>query len=38
VRFCDVKAVDYVETSKLCCDRMRDAAENYADLTRRYPR
>jgi Fe-S-cluster-containing hydrogenase component 2 len=38
VRFCDVKAVDYVETSSLCCDRMRDAAENYAELTRRYPR
>lgn len=38
VRFCDTKAVDYVETSKLCCDRMREAAENYADLTRRYAR
>jgi len=38
VRFCDTKAVDYVETSKLYFDRMREAAENYADLTRRYVR
>ena len=38
VRFCDMKAVNYVETSKLCCDRMRQAAENYAELTRKYAR
>jgi hypothetical protein len=38
VRFCDTKAVDYVETSKLYSDRMREAAENYADLMRRYAR
>ncbi len=38
VRFCDMKAVDYVETSKVGPDRMREAAENYAELTRRYPR
>jgi len=38
VRFCDTKAVDYVETSKLGSDRMREAAENYAELTRRYGR
>ena len=36
VRFCDTKAVDYVETSKLGSDRMREAAVNYAELTRRY--
>ena len=35
VRFCDTKAVDYVETSKLGSDRMREAAVNYAELTRR---
>jgi hypothetical protein len=33
-----MKAVDYVETSKVGPDRMREAAENYAELTRRYPR
>ena len=35
VRFCDTKAVDYVKTSMLCCDRMREAAENYTGLMRR---
>jgi carbon-monoxide dehydrogenase iron sulfur subunit len=38
VRFCDMKAVDYVETSRLQNERMRGAAENYAELTRRYAR
>jgi len=35
VRFCYTKAVDYVETSKLSTDRMRQAAENYTRATRR---
>jgi anaerobic carbon-monoxide dehydrogenase iron sulfur subunit len=38
VRFCDTKAVDYLETSKVHTDRMREAAVNYAELTRRYVR
>jgi Fe-S-cluster-containing hydrogenase component 2 len=35
VRFCYTKAVDYVETSKVSTDRMRQAAENYTKATRR---
>jgi len=31
-----MKAVDYVETAKLQCNRMREAAENYSDLMRRH--
>jgi hypothetical protein len=33
-----MKAVDYVETSKLQCDRMREAAENYSELMRKHAR
>jgi hypothetical protein len=38
VRFCDTKAIDYVETSLAHTDRMREAAVNYAELTHRYAR
>ena len=36
VRFCDMKAVDYVETAKLQCGQMREAAENYSELMRKH--
>jgi len=35
VRFCDMKAVDFVETAKLQSGRMREAAENYSELMRK---
>ena len=35
VRFCDTKAVDHVESTLLCCDRMHEAAEGYTGLLRR---
>ena len=36
VRFCDMKAVDYVETSKVQYDRMREASENYSEMMRKH--
>ena len=36
VRFCDMKAVDYVETSKYQYPRMREAAENFSALMRKH--
>jgi len=36
VRFCDMKAVDYVETSRLQAGKMREAAESYSELMRRH--
>lgn len=38
VRFCDMKAVDYVEADRLSCVRMRQAGEQYSALMRRYGR
>ena len=35
VRFCDMKAVDYVETAKLQYPKMREAGENYSMLMRK---
>ena len=36
VRFCDMKAVDYVEAAKLKYPRMRESAENYSELMRKH--
>jgi len=36
VRFCDMKAVDYVETARLQAGKMRDAAENNSELMPRH--
>jgi Fe-S-cluster-containing hydrogenase component 2 len=36
VRFCDMKAVDYVETSKFQYPRMREAGENFSELMRKH--
>lgn len=36
VRFCDMKAVDYMETSKLQSRRMRESAENFSELMRKH--
>ncbi len=36
VRFCDMKAVDYVEAKKIQPLKMREAAENYSELMRRH--
>ena len=35
-RFCDMKAVDYVEVPKLQSGKMREAAESYSELMRRH--
>ena len=34
VRFCDTKAVDYVETTDITTDRMREVAETYSERLR----
>ena len=34
VRFCDTKAVDYVEISNIQTDRMRELAETYSERLR----
>ncbi len=36
VRFCDMKAVDYVETAKYQYPKMREAGENYSELMRKH--
>ena len=36
VRFCDMKAVDYVDTAKIQYARMRESAENYSELMRKH--
>ena len=36
VRFCDMKAVDYVDVTRLQGCKMREAAENYSELMRRH--
>ena len=36
VRFCDMKAVDYVETAKFQYPRMREAGENFSELMRKH--
>ncbi len=36
VRFCDMKAIDYVEIAKLKYPRMRESAENYSELMRKH--
>jgi len=36
VRFCDMKAIDYVEVAKLKYPRMRESAENYSELMRKH--
>ena len=36
MRFCDMKAVDYVEVPKLQSVKMREAAESYSELMRRH--
>jgi len=36
VRFCDMKAIDYIEVAKLKYPRMRESAENYSELMRKH--
>jgi len=38
VRFCDTRAVDYVQSSEMAADQRRKAAEKYAKLTHRHTR
>jgi Fe-S-cluster-containing hydrogenase component 2 len=36
VRFCDMKAVDYVESKKVQYSRMRESAEKYSETMRKH--
>mmetsp|Transcript_6262 Transcript_6262/g.3509 ORF Transcript_6262/g.3509 Transcript_6262/m.3509 type:complete len:161 (-) Transcript_6262:675-1157(-) len=36
VRFCDMKAIDYVNVAKVQTSKMREAAEHYSELMRKH--
>ncbi len=36
VRFCDMKAVDYVESAKVTYPRMRESAAHFSELMRKH--